>query len=133
MTSGEHDLAVLLASMRPELVDGEFVFVTTDSVPPGLQPHAMVVEDEGMSLLVTRQQAEERGWAFDFVAAWITLRVHSALDSVGLTAAVSAALAEEGITCNVVAGRFHDHLLVPWERSSDAVRALAALSARGPG
>ena len=62
--------------------------------------------------------------------AWITLDVHSALDAVGLTAAVAGALAERGIACNVVAGFHHDHLFVPVDRAGDAIDALDALSAR---
>lgn len=131
MTSGERDLAVLLASMSPVLVPGEFVFVTTDVVPSDLRPRATVVEDEGVTLVLTREEADEQGWAYDFVAAWITLRVHSALDAVGLTAAVSAVLTQEGISCNVIAGRFHDHLLVPSDRASDVLRALEGLRTRG--
>lgn len=131
MTSGERDLAVLLASMSPVLVPGEFVFVTTDVVPSDLRPRATVVEDEGVTLVLTREEADEQGWGYDFVAAWITLRVHSALDAVGLTAAVSAVLTQEGISCNVIAGRFHDHLLVPSDRASDVLRALEGL--RTPG
>ena len=131
MTHGENDLAVLLASMSPVVVPGEFVFVTADTVPGDLTPRATVVEDEGLSLVITREQADERGWSYDFVAAWITLRVHSALDAVGLTAAVSAVLTQEGISCNVVAGRFHDHLLVPAHRAPDALHALESLRVRG--
>ena len=131
MTHGENDLAALLASMSPVIVPGEFVFVTADTVPSDLTPRATVVEDEGLSLVITREQADERGWSYDFVAAWITLRVHSALDAVGLTAAVSAVLTQEGISCNVIAGRFHDHLLVPANRTPDALRALESLRVRG--
>ena len=128
MTSGERDLAVLLASMSPVLVPGEFVFVTTDVVPSDLRPRATVVEDEGVTLVLTREEADEQGWGYDFVAAWITLRVHSALDAVGLTAAVSAVLTQEGISCNVIAGFHHDHLFVQWDRRDDAMAALKALS-----
>jgi hypothetical protein len=45
--------------------------------------------------------------------ACLTLRVHSALDGVGLTAAVASALAEIGIPCNMVAAFHHDHAFVP--------------------
>ena len=65
-----------------------------------------------------------------FRCAWITLTVHSALQAVGLTAAFSAALGEVGISCNVVAGVFHDHLFVPVDRAHDAMDALRALQAR---
>ena len=84
------------------------------------------VEDEGTTVIVTIEQAAQLGPVPDFVAAWITLTVHSALDAVGLTAAVSAALTEADISCNVVAAAFHDHLFVPVE---DAARAMAALQA----
>ena len=66
---------------------------------------------------------------YDFVAAWITLQVHSALGAVGLTAAVSRVLTEAGISANVVAGFTHDHLFVPHDRADDAVRTLVALTA----
>lgn len=53
--------------------------------------------------------------------------VAEALEAVGLTAAVSSALAEAGIRCNVLAGYFHDHLLVPAARAHDAPVVLRAL------
>ena len=71
--------------------------------------------------------AREHGESPRFVAAWLSLRVHSALDAVGLTAAVSRALADAGIACNVLAGFHHDHLLVPAARRADAIAALHAL------
>jgi hypothetical protein len=40
---------------------------------------------------------------------------------------VATTLAREGISCNVVAAVFHDHLFVPFERASDALAALQAL------
>lgn len=132
MTSGERDLAVLLASMSPVSVPGEFVFATVDAVPSDLRPRATVVEDEDLSLVVTREEADAQGWSYDFVAAWITLRVHSALDAVGLTAAFSGALTKAGISCNVIAGRNHDHLLVPSSRVTDALQTLTGLRMFGP-
>jgi len=114
-------------------VDGEFVFVSVDAPPADLPARAMVREPEGVALVVTRADAEVHGLPYDFVAAWITLRVHSALDAVGLTAAVSGALAEAGISCNVLAGRLHDHLLVPHERATEAMAVLTMLSQRGMG
>ncbi len=68
------------------------------------------------------------GVAYEFVAAWITLEIHSALEAVGLTAAVSRVLTEAGISANVVAGYTHDHVFVPLDRADDAMRALAELS-----
>jgi hypothetical protein len=55
--------------------------------------------------------------------------VHSSLSAVGLTAALSTALAEAGISANIVAALRHDHLFVPWNRREDALRCLEALTA----
>jgi uncharacterized protein len=132
----ERDLGRLLAAMAPVQRPGEWVFV---SLAPGhaaataLPSAATVVEDEGTTHVVERHVADEHGLAYDFVAAWLTLRVHSALDAVGLTAAVAGALAEAGISCNVLAGAHHDHLLVPVDRADDALVALAQLRDRATG
>ena len=113
--AGEKDLRALLAGMSPQLNTGEYVFtVARDGcVPAGARPVVTVAEEEGLTLVLSRQDADRAGLAYDYVAGWITLRVHSALESVGLTAAVSEALARAGISCNVVAGFHHDHLFVP--------------------
>ena len=133
---GERDLDRLLAAMDPVRRHGEWVFV---SLVPGhaaaasVPSAATVVEDEGTTHVVERHVADEHGLAYDFVAAWLTLRVHSALDAVGLTAAVAVALTEAGISCNVLAGAHHDHLLVPVDRVDDALAALAQLRDRATG
>ncbi len=89
---------------------------------------ATVREPEGVSAVITEADAEGLGLEYDFVAAWITLRVYSAAADVGLTAAVSTCLAAVGISCNVIAGLRHDHLLVPAHRADEAMAALVALS-----
>jgi hypothetical protein len=123
------DLAALIRGMRPDRLPGRFVFVTAPGVPAGVDPVACVHEDEGLSLIVTQADADRLELDYEFVAAMITLRVHSALDAVGLTAAVATTLTEAGISCNMVAGRFHDHLFVPIERADEALERLLALSA----
>jgi hypothetical protein len=128
--SGETDLAALLATMEPALRPGEFVFGVLDELD-GVEPEATVREDEGLSAVLPRERADALGLGYDYVAAWITLRVHSALEAVGLTAAVSAALADAGLSCNVIAGYHHDHLLVPAERAAEALAVLRVLSSRG--
>lgn len=126
--SGETDLAVLLANMTPHLHHGTYVFVRADGEAGVEDAVVTVTEPDGMTLVLPRERADELGLGYSFVASWITLRVHSALDAVGLTAAFSAALTGEGISANVVAGYFHDHLFVPEDRSEDAMRVLGALS-----
>ena len=123
---GETDLQKLLADMRPELHAGEYVFVTTGHgpVPSGVRPVVSVTEDEGMTLVLRKEGADRLGLPYDYVAGWITLRVHSSLDAVGLTAAVASELAQAGLSCNVVAGFYHDHLFVPRESAAGAVTLL---------
>ena len=53
--------------------------------------------------------------------------VHSSLAAVGLTAALSGALASAGIPANVIAGYHHDHVLVPLDSWEDAVEVLHGL------
>ncbi|MGW1142943.1 ACT domain-containing protein [Streptomyces zhihengii] len=127
--SGESDLRTLLNGMRPLLRPGRYVFTTVDGgVPEGTAPVVTVTEEEGLTLVVTQEEADAAGLAYDYVAGWITLRVHSALDAVGLTAEVSRALAGAGLSCNVVAGFHHDHLFVPHEHAERAVEVLGELS-----
>lgn len=124
---GEVDLPVLLADLSPALRPTPVVYAVADEVPPGTAVFATVREREGLTLVLDRDEAERAGLAYDHVAAMITLTVHSSLEAVGLTAAVSRVLAAAGISCNVIAGAHHDHLLVPWERREDALAALHAL------
>ena len=131
--AGETDLAVLLASMSPELHDGSYVFVVDEGRGGREEAVVVVAEAEGTTLVLPRERADELGLTYAFVASWITLRVHSALDAVGLTAAFAAALTDEGISANVVAGYFHDHLFVPEDRRDDAMRALQDLARRAAG
>lgn len=129
--AGETDLALMLSGLRPQVRPGEFILVSLTAVPD-VDCEAVVREDEGVTCIVRREVADEQGWPYDFVAGWVTLQVHSALEAVGLTAAVSRALAAEGIPANVLAGFFHDHLLVPADRVEEAVRVLVGLGGRGP-
>ncbi len=127
----ESDLTTLIREMSPRLNNGAYVFAcVTGSIPDGLEPCAVIREDDGTTLIVPQQQADSHGIEYAFVAAWITLEIQSALDAVGLTAAISVALAAAGISANVVAGFHHDHIFVPVERGAEAVQILAELAAR---
>ena len=112
--AGETSLATLLRSMSPQLNAGEYVFCTLrdGQLPSNLEIVGSFREQEGLTVILERSHAERAGFSFDYVAAWITLNVHSALDAVGLTAAFATALGQAGISCNVIAGYFHDHLFV---------------------
>ncbi|MEU2926699.1 ACT domain-containing protein [Streptomyces sp. NPDC007251] len=123
--TGETDLQTLLRDLRPELNPGRYVFTMAEGgVPSGVTPVVTVAEQEGLTLVVPQAEADAAGMAYDYVAGWITLRVHSAPAAVGLTAAVSGA----HLSCNVVAGFHHDHLFVPYEDAEHAVEVLRRLA-----
>jgi hypothetical protein len=121
----------MIAGMAPVRRPGSFVFCTTvDRERAALalpQAIAVFAEDEGTSLVLAVAEAARLGFETSLPMACITLTVHSALDGVGLTAAVAGALAAEGIACNMVAGYHHDHVFVPADRANDALAVLQAL------
>ncbi len=129
--SGETDLATLLRSMQPVLRPEIYVFVT---MPPGgpapakLSPVMTFREQEGVTLIVPRREAEAAGLAGAFPCRMITLKVHSSLEAVGFLATVAARLAAGGISANAVSAFYHDHLFVPVERAEEAVNILKQLA-----
>jgi len=128
---GDTDPTRLLAGMDPVLHPERYVFVSAPALPDGLVPRATIREDEGLSAVVTADEATAHGLHGVFPCAGITLRVHSALEAVGFLAVITRALADAGIGTNPVAGFHHDHLFVPWERRHDALAMLRRLAARG--
>lgn len=126
---GEENLDKLLRGMSPELMAGEFVFCSFEKAQYGdhseLEPIAVVSEIEGLTLVIKRSKADQYHHKYHSVFKGITLNVHSSLDAVGLTAAFSSKLAEHGISANVIAGYYHDHIFV---RSEDAEKAIVAMN-----
>ncbi|MBL1271141.1 MAG: ACT domain-containing protein [Oceanospirillales bacterium] len=126
--TGERNLEKLLKSMSPELMDGEYVFCTFQDARFGdyseLEPIAAICESEGLTLVIPKPRADEKNLAYESVFKGITLKVHSSLDAIGLTAAFSNKLAEHGISANVMAGYYHDHIFI---QSKSAHKAMDAL------
>lgn len=131
--AGETDLQTLIASMDPVARPEPYVvaYVADAAALGTVVPAATISEEEGLTVVLPQARADALDLPYDFVAAWITLRVHSALEAVGLTAAFSTALAQAGLSCNVLAGLHHDHLLVPYERRDEALAVLRALARGG--
>jgi hypothetical protein len=127
---GITELAQLLSSLEPAVREGQFVYASFETVPDGLPVEATVREDEGTTVVLRREAADAAGIEYDYVAGWVTLTVQSSLEAVGMTAAFATALGEAGLSCNVLAGLHHDHLLVPYDRVAEAVEALHELSRR---
>ncbi len=130
-THGETDLSAMLQSIRVTVRPDTYVVVSLpkNAQPPtvGADVGAVITEDEGITVIATLSRAAHEGWDHDFDASWLTLDVHSALEAVGLTAAFSRQLGRAGIPCNVIAGFYHDHILVPVDKTDAAVEVIEAL------
>lgn len=115
--------------MQPTLNPGTYVFVSRSFPAEWLFQEAISIfrEKEGITVILPEPIARANGLSYTNTFCWITLEVHSALEAVGLTAAFSRALAEATISCNVVAGYYHDHIFVPQPEAENAVKALQNL------
>lgn len=129
---GTSDLPTLLATLAPVVAPQVYVFLSRPMATYGagaeLDPIATFAEQEGLTLVVPKTRADMAGEHYDGEYALISLSVHSDLQAVGLTAAIAGALSERGISANIVAGFYHDHIFVPASRADDAVAALSQLA-----
>lgn len=126
--SGVKELDQLLSAMKPRMTNDEFVFCTVVgelSNYAHLRPVATFLELEGLTLVLLKHQAQNAGLKYESSFRQITLTVHSSLEAVGLTAAVSAKLASKGISANVIAAYYHDHVFVPYDKAEQALLALS--------
>lgn len=128
--TGETNLNTLISEMTPVLNEGEYVFISVKDISAIDRNDTLFEfkETEGLTVLLERTKADELGFDYDYVASWITLKVHSALEAVGLTAAFSNELAKHNISCNVVAGYYHDHIFTDKKDAEKAVKALEDLA-----
>jgi hypothetical protein len=128
--AGEKDLDKLLKTIKPKHNPGDYVFCTLEESSIVNSPDVLLLfkEQEGDTVILRKELADSLNLGYSFIASWITLTVHSSLEGVGLTAAFSKALAEEGISCNVVAAFYHDHLFVNKKDTERAIEILDRFS-----
>ena len=128
--SGETNLNTLLKNMTPVLNPGDYVYCTIGGA--GAIDVKDIIglfkEEEGITLILEKEHADNFGLKYEYIAAWITLTVHSSLAATGLTAAFATALANQGISCNVVAAYYHDHIFVAKQDAESAMMVLKQLS-----
>lgn len=124
------ELDTALRALRPKLRSGKFVFSTLSSnqISVLAQAEATVAEDEGMSAVLAKEVADTAGLGYDWVAAWITLRGVTPHQAPGVGAHVARTIGERGIPCHIMAGRNHDHVLVPWELRETVVAAVMEIA-----
>lgn len=129
---GEVDLQTLLDSLAPKLMTGNFVFCSIEGATYGdyaeLGPIASFQEPEGLTLVMLKESADHCGLNYSSIYRCITLGVHSSLDAIGLTAAVSTRLGAKQISVNMIAACFHDHLFIPADRADEALVLLSGMN-----
>jgi hypothetical protein len=127
---GETNLDVLLKGLKPIQNEGTYVFCTISdlSVLGQYKPLMFFKEREAITVILKKEDADVLQIKYTYEAVWITLNIHSALNAVGLTAAFSTALANKGISCNVVAAFFHDHIFVNATEVEKAMKVLLQLT-----
>ena len=128
--TGEKNLDKLLKTMKPRLNAGDYIFCTVKDLNEINITEIILFfrEEEGLTIVLEKQVADRLKLDYTFITSWITLTVHSSLEAVGLTAAFSKALTNEKISCNVVAGYFHDHIFVAKKDDEKAMTVLNKFS-----
>jgi len=128
--SGEKNLGKLIIGMTPILHKGTYVFSTVNDISLIDRKDTVCEfkEKEGTTIVIEQQKADALGLKYDYVAAWLTLTIHSSLKAVGLTALFSSELAKHDVSCNVIAGYYHDHIFVDTKNAEKAMIVISKLS-----
>lgn len=129
--TGVKNLKRILKSINPSLDERDFVFISiTKNNMKNLKfkPLLMFEEKEGVTLIVTKEEAVANKLSYENFWSLITLTVHSDLNAVGFLAIITQELAKNNISVNVVSAFYHDHLFVIKEKSREAYNLIKNLS-----
>jgi hypothetical protein len=114
-----------MKKLNPFLNDGAYVFIKiadAEQIPQEFV--AVFKEAEGYTVILKENDLSKEKYKSVFRAAWITFAANTDLNDLGITAAFSKVLSENGISCNVFAPIHHDHIFVPFEQGQKALNLL---------
>ncbi|NPD85454.1 ACT domain-containing protein [Lentimicrobium sp. L6] len=126
----ELDINYVLKNISPQLNEGVFVFCSVHNVKNIKEEYIMasIVEIEGRTIVLKKEIADSLKFPYSVSMNWITLSVNSSLELVGLSAIISKKFADQQISCNIIAGYYHDHIFVPIKNTVKALNLLRELS-----
>lgn len=84
-------------------------------------------ESEGLTIFAKKEYFETKNLDFEGTFAKLTIEVHTSLELVGLTATLASKLTASGISANVVAAYYHDHIFVQYGLRNKAINSLNEL------
>lgn len=127
--TGISNIEEILKNMKPVLNEGKYVFSSVKGLEeiPFEDIICLFREKEGITVILEKRKADLLNLKYNFISAWITLNIHSSLNAVGLTSAFSKELANYGLSCNVVAGYYHDHIFVDYKDANKALEVLRSI------
>lgn len=129
--SGETNIEILLRSMQSLLSPEEYVFCSLqlqDVKNLDLNSVGTFREKEGLTLILTKKEADRHKLTYSAIFSMITLEVYSSLEAVGFIAAIASRLAQDNISVNPVSAYYHDHLFIPVAHSREAMNLLQELA-----
>lgn len=128
--SGETNLSIILKNLQPILHAGEYVYCKINHQEEMDVSKAILFfrEEEACTIVLKKEDADTVGLEYTYISSWITIKMHTSLEAVGLTSVISSALAKENISCNVVAAYFHDHIFTEKKDEALAMHILHNLS-----
>ncbi len=114
---------------------GEYAFCVLDedtykALP--MRPLCTFQEQEGLTVILEQEIADQLSLPYTYVGTLITLNVHSSLDAVGFLARITSKLAKAGISLNAFSPVYHDHIFVRPLEVERAMRLLRELSKEVP-
>ena len=116
MSQEKFELKDILGNLKPRILEGSFVFTTSndelDHLMKTFKPIATFREEEGITLVISKDEADKFNIKYDSLFRCISLGVHSSLNSYGLISSMSRELTKKKISSNVFSGFYHDHIFV---------------------